>query len=48
MRTAALEHDPEKGKPVLPLDKRQRRLRGDHAQSKRLDRDAISSNRIMI
>jgi hypothetical protein len=24
------------------------RLRGDHAQSKRLDHDAISSNRIVI
>jgi hypothetical protein len=34
-----LEHDPEKWKPVL---------RKDHAQSKRLDHDAIPSNRVMI
>jgi hypothetical protein len=34
-----LEHDPEKWKPVF---------RKDHAQSKRLDRDAIPSNRILI
>jgi hypothetical protein len=29
----ALEHDPEKWKPVFSRDKRQRRLRGDHALS---------------
>src|ERR1700736_3027228 len=29
------EHDPEKWTPVFPRDKRQGRLRGDHAQSKR-------------
>jgi uncharacterized protein (DUF4415 family) len=36
LRKAArkLEHDPEKWKPVFPRDKR-KRLRGDHAQSKR-------------
>jgi hypothetical protein len=34
-----LEHDPEKWKPVF---------RKDHAQSKKPDRDAILSNRIMI
>ena len=28
----ALEHDPEKWEPVFPRDKRQRRLRGDHAR----------------
>jgi hypothetical protein len=31
----ALEHDPEKWKPVFPRDKRGTRLRGDHAQTKR-------------
>jgi hypothetical protein len=35
----ALEHDPEKWKPVF---------RKDHAQTKRLDHDAILRNRIMI
>jgi hypothetical protein len=30
-----LEHDPEEWEPVLPRDKRQRRLRGDHAQIRR-------------
>jgi hypothetical protein len=29
-----LKHDPEKCVAVFPRDKRQRRLRGDHAQSK--------------
>jgi hypothetical protein len=29
------EHDPEKWVPVLHLDKRGTRLRGDHAQTKR-------------
>jgi hypothetical protein len=27
------EHDPEKWKPVFPRDKRETRLRGDHAQT---------------
>ena len=31
----ALEHDPEKWKPIFPRDKRGTRLRGDHAQTKR-------------
>jgi hypothetical protein len=35
MRRPALEHDPEKWVPVFPRDKRQGRLRGDHAQTKR-------------
>jgi hypothetical protein len=30
-----VEHDPEKWVPVFPRDKRQGRLRGDHAQIKR-------------
>jgi hypothetical protein len=30
----SLEHDPEKWKPASPRDKRQGRLRGDHAQTK--------------
>src|SRR5260370_582275 len=30
-----LEHDPEKREPVFPRDKGQRRLRGDHAQTRR-------------
>jgi hypothetical protein len=34
-RSTAVEHDPEKWVPVFPRDKRQGRLRGDHAQSKR-------------
>jgi hypothetical protein len=34
-----LEHDPEKWEPVF---------RKDHAQTKRLDHDAIPLNRIMI
>jgi hypothetical protein len=38
-RRPALEHDPEKWKPVF---------RKDHAQRKRLDHDAIPANRIMI
>jgi hypothetical protein len=29
-----LEHDPEKLKPVFPRDKREVRLREDHAQTK--------------
>jgi hypothetical protein len=33
-RIATLEHDPEKWKPVFPRDKRETRLRGDHAQTK--------------
>jgi hypothetical protein len=28
------EHDPEKWEPVFPRDKRETRLRGDHAQTK--------------
>jgi hypothetical protein len=32
-----LEHDPEKWTAVFPRDKRGTRLRGDHAQSKRLN-----------
>jgi len=36
---AILEHDPEKWTPVF---------RKDHAQTKRLDHDPISSNRIMV
>jgi len=50
-----LEHDPDpkgrvgaKWKPVFPRDKRGTRLRGDHAQTKRWDHDAIPLNRIMI
>jgi hypothetical protein len=38
-REAALEHDPEKWKPVL---------RKGHAQTKRRDHDPIPSHRIMI
>jgi hypothetical protein len=34
-RHAALEHDPEKRKPVFPRDISGTRLRGDHAQTKR-------------
>jgi hypothetical protein len=33
-RAAISEHDPEKWKPVFPRDKREVRLRGDHAQAK--------------
>jgi hypothetical protein len=54
-RNEALEHDPDpkgrvsaKWKPVFPRDKRATRLRGDHAQIKRKDHDAIPLNRIMI
>ena len=36
------------GDPVFPRDKRGTRLRGDHAQTKRSDHDAIPLNRIMI
>jgi hypothetical protein len=37
-----LAHDPEKQKPVFPRDNAQR-LRGDHAQTKRLNHDPIRS-----
>jgi hypothetical protein len=32
-----LEHDPEKWTPVFPRDKRGTRLRGDHAQTKKIE-----------
>jgi hypothetical protein len=41
------EYDPEKWKSVF-LATNATRLRGDHAQSKRWDHDAIPCNRIMI
>jgi hypothetical protein len=34
-----LEHDPEKWVPVFPRDKRGTRLRGDHAQIIKIERD---------
>jgi hypothetical protein len=43
-----LEHDPEKWKPVFHATNAKTRLRVDHAQTKRLDHDAILLNRIMI
>src|ERR1700738_4126369 len=36
---ADLEHDPEKWAAVFPRDKRQGRLRGDHAQTNEIERD---------
>jgi hypothetical protein len=44
---APIEHDPEKWKPVFHATNAMR-LRADHAQTKRLDHDAIPLDRIMI
>src|SRR6202049_4474439 len=38
-RSTAVEHDPEKWAAVFPRDKRQGRLRGDHAQTNEIERD---------
>src|SRR2546423_7783478 len=43
--SSQLEHDPEKWVPVFPRDKRGTRLRGDHAQIKKIERDDDSSSR---
>jgi hypothetical protein len=43
-----LEHDPEKCEAVFPRDKRQRRLRGDHAQSKNQSAMTIQPNLIAL
>jgi len=40
---SALKHDPEKWKPAFPRDKRGTRLRGDHAQTKKLEHDGDST-----
>jgi hypothetical protein len=48
MRWKKLEHDPEKWKPVFNATNAKTRLRADHAQTKRLDHDAIPLIRIMI
>jgi hypothetical protein len=42
-----LEHDPESGNR-FSLATSAKRLRRDHAQTKRRDHDPIQSNRIMI
>jgi hypothetical protein len=42
-----LEHDPEKWVPVFPRDKRGTRLRGDHAQNTKLERDDDSKKKVI-
>jgi hypothetical protein len=44
----ALEHDPEKWVPVFPRDKRETRLRGDHAQIKERDDDSKKSHHALV
>jgi hypothetical protein len=43
-----LEHDPEKWVPVFPRDKRETRLRGDHAQIKEMERNDDSKKVITL
>jgi uncharacterized membrane protein len=45
-----LERNPEKWIPVFPRDKRGTRLRGDHAQAKKIERDDDSkkSHRALV